>query len=1555
MNPLESLKVKLRIKPVVEEHEKVAVVVPVPTAPEKVELTKVTIVDERGTDTGFNREDLFTKLQERKMNKTVLKPTVKLSVVQEEQEKEEPQKKKAKKITKKILFQLQEEGVPIVQEGEERKEEQKDGEEVVEKVVEEEVTTKKRRTKRPTKGVILVPPEEWVDIDKVETITRLPPKKPHVNIKVSSYFMNNREKFVNFINSMFSTYREEVMDDSSEISCDNIGQSSSGEFSLLTHQKLVRDYLNLYTPYRGLLLFHGLGAGKCHAKDTPIMMSDGTIKLVQDIVEGDLLMGDDSKPRTVLSLARGQDKMYDINPIKGDKYTVNQEHILCLKASGFPKICNNHHKSNYNYNVQWIENNKFQSRTFSYNEKRAETKELAKENAYKFFEKIQNGNKTKDNIIEIAVKDYLKMSEKKKGVLKGYRVPVNFPEKELQLEPYMIGYWLGDGSSRTSSITCQDSTVLYYFAHNLKKYNLSLKYRSQYDYGISGNGRYNNNSFLNTLKDLNMINNKHIPMVYKCNSRENRLKLLAGLIDSDGHLNKNGGYDFTNTNETLMNDVIFLARGLGFSCYKNKKNTSWTYNNEKKYGTAWRIQINGAGIEEIPTLIPRKQSKSRQQIKDVLVTGITVKYIGEGDYYGFTLDGNSRYLIGDFTVTHNTLSSIAIAEGFKSNKKVIVMTPASLRRNYMEELKKYGEPIYKKNQFWQWVSTRDHPEAIDTLSSVLNLSVEYINRKKGAWLINTTKPSNYDSLEPAEIKSLDDQLDEMIQYKYKFINYNGLRRDKLKDMTNNFETNIFDDAVIVIDEAHNFISRIVNKIAKEKEIPIDRTGKKERVPYSLALILYELLLSAKNARVVLLSGTPIINYPNEIGILFNILRGYIKTWEIPLDVRSGQSVGKEKLQEIFAREKVLDYLDYSKDKVLTITRNPFGFENKVKEDTGYQGVTNKKKEFKDEKGKIHIEERGTISDTDFERRVISILENAGVSVNRAGIKINYQKALPDKFDDFVEMFIKADSGETKNMELFKRRIMGLTSYFRSAQESLMPKYEKLTDFHVIKIPMSDYQFTVYEAARAQERKQEKNSKKKKGVMDENGIYKDPTSTYRIFSRLYCNFVMPKPPGRPLPKEEREEATQLENVYEEALKETSKKGTNDLEGDAWDGEIEGDEAIEKLADATYERRIQRAIEFLKEHESTVLSPEGLEKYSPKYLNILENIQDPEHRGLHLVYSQFRTLEGIGIFKMVLEANGFAQFKIKKDASGVWNLDISEEDRGKPTFALYTGTESAEEKEIIRNIYNSDWDVKSPITTELKQIAHNNHTGEIIKVLMITASGSEGINLRSTRYVHIMEPYWHPTRVDQVVGRARRICSHKNLPEALQTVEVFLYLMTFTKKQIDSGESIELKRMDKSKRTYKIHVEGKEDKEEHIPLTSDEALFEISTIKEDVSSKIITAIKEASIDCAVYSRRGTKEQLTCLQFGEPSSTAFSYVPSYKKEEPDTVSKINKKPIEWRGKPYEFRGKKYIYRKMDKDRGNLYDWDSYHRALENPQVEPILIATAEKTPAGVVIRQI
>jgi len=502
--------------------------------------------------------------------------------------------------------------------------------------------------------------------------------------------------------------------------------------------------------------------------------------------------------------------------------------------------------------------------------------------------------------------------------------------------------------------------------------------------------------------------------------------------------------------------------------------------------------------------------------------------------------------------------------------------------------------------------------------------------------------------------------------------------------------------------------------------------------------------------------------------------------------------------------------------------------------------------------------------------------------------------------------------------------------------------------------MSDTQFGIYEAARAQERKQESSKGKKKGKLDVNGVYIEPTSTYRIFSRLFCNFVMPPAIGRPLPKEETEvqagedpskKSGAVEKIYDEVVANADKVQDED---ENREDEMEGDEIIDKLADSSYEKRLKTALDKLKRHSAEYLSPEGLAIYSPKYLHMLENIEDPDHIGLHLVYSQFRTLEGIGIFKLVLEQNGYAQFKLKKDAAGVWKIDISEEDRGKPTFALYTGTETREEKELIRKVYNGLWnDLPPSLSNELKEIAHNNNTGEIIKVLMITASGSEGINLRNTRYVHIMEPYWHPVRTEQVVGRARRICSHKELPKALQTVEVFLYLMTFSREQLLSDASIELKVQDLSKRDYQLDPDNP--KLVKIPLTSDEALFEISTIKEEVTNQLIKSIKESSIDCAIYSRTGNKEQLHCLQFGETPSTNFSFNPSMKSDEPDSMVKLNQKPIEWRGEEINLQGKLYVYREIDKKRGNIYDLDSYYQAIETPGLQPTLIGTLVKKRNG------
>jgi hypothetical protein len=1120
MNPLEKMKDRLKIKPTLEERVAVEIVVGGPKK-EELGIQKVTIRED--IDKDYQREALKEKLKESKLSKVTIKIPAK-EAIDKKIKSNAPEfqtKPKAKKIRQKLTLILEEDEA-----------EGKEEEEIV-------IVPKKRgrRTEKVAKGVAELGPEAYVQIGDAPLTDRVHPKQPNVGYKVSSYYMNNREIFVNFINSLFEPYKREFESDAADISCDNIGRGAES-FSLLTHQKIVRDYLNLYTPYRGLLLFHGLGSGK-------------------------------------------------------------------------------------------------------------------------------------------------------------------------------------------------------------------------------------------------------------------------------------------------------------------------------------------------------------------------------------------------------TASSIAIAEGMKNSKRVIIMTPASLRRNYMEELKKAGDFMYKKNQFWSWVSTDKHPEQVNTLSAILSLPVEYINRKRGAWLINIRQPSNYASLTSQDKKSLDDQLDEMIQTKYTFINYNGLRANRLKELTNNFEKNLFDDAVIVIDEAHNFISRIVNKLGKEKEIETNARGEKEHLPKSLSLKLYHYLQDARNARVVLLTGTPIINYPNEIGVLFNILRGYIKTWEIQLDVKTNKKVTTESLQELLLRDKTLDYLDYSPASgKLYITRNPLGFKNKIKESSGYLGVTNEKK---DATGNQIIDVE-MISDYDFERRLIGHLKKNNIEVITNSVKIHNYTALPDKLDSFMTRFIDPVTKNVINVESFKRRIVGLTSYFRSAQEDLLPKYEKTPEYyHVVKIPMSDYQFKVYETARQEERKMEKSTKKKQGAVDKDGIYKEATSTYRIFSRLFCNFVMPTPPGRPLPRDSRE-IKDLSDLIKDADKEDSKQ---DLDAEN-EGELEGDAALNAIGDSTYMQRIETAIQEVRSKSAEFLSPEGLQTYSPKFLHMLENIADVEYRGLHLVYSQFRTLEGIGLFTMVLEANGFAQFKLVKNLSGVWEIRIKEADIGKPTFALYTGTETAEEKEIIRNIYNGDWDfIPTYLADKLREIARNNNMGEIIKVFMITSSGSEGINLRNTRYVHIMEPYWHPVRTEQVIGRARRICSHKDLPPELQTVEVFLYLMTFSQEQIQSGDSIELKLKDLSKREPKI------------PLTSDEALYEISSIKEEVNTQLIKAIKESAIDCAIYSS-GSKENLHCLNFGEPTNSKFTYNPSISADQTDVVAALNKAKVEWSAKPITIYGVRYAGRKMNEKLYNIYDLKSYEDAKKTGG-NPILIGTLEIDDRG------
>ena len=854
-----------------------------------------------------------------------------------------------------------------------------------------------------------------------------------------------------------------------------------------------------------------------------------------------------------------------------------------------------------------------------------------------------------------------------------------------------------------------------------------------------------------------------------------------------------------------------------------------------------------------------------------------------------------------------TCSSIAIAEGIKNDKKVLIMTPASLKDNYVEELKKCGDYMYKKNQFWEFIDTKTNPQYVEYLSTILKLPQEYINTNGGAWFINVKKEPNYDILNFEDQKKINSQLDKMINYKYQFISYNGLRSSHLNGMTYGGTINPFSNKVIIIDEAHNFISRIVNKLTKKT---------------SLSMRLYNYLMDAENCKIILLSGTPIINYPNEIAILFNILRGTIRSYNCKL-VLDKKTMTKEKIEDIFKKANILNYVDLIEYNALnyeiTITQNPFGY---VKSDTN--------------KNKLAYSSDVLTSD-EFIQKIKGALEAQSLKIMGNKININGYKALPDNFDDFKALFISPNNS-INNPSMFKMRIIGLTSYFRSAQEQLMPKYNHANsnDFKIIKIPMSDFQFGVYEEARVQERKLEESNKKKKSKKTKIGaqgddIYSDSVSTYRIFSRAFCNFVFPKPDiRRPMPNNDETLEAALgvigslnddelvgKNLSEDVIDNLSISEKLDAIDGKYDADditdLEKDAATQKMGDLSYGKRIVEALKDLEKYASKYLSKTGLQSYSPKFLHILENIIDADHKGIHLLYSQFKTLEGIGILKLVLKENKFAEFKIKKNESGEYILNILSEDMNKPMFASYTGSETPEEREIIKNVLNSNWKlVPSSLVKTLQTISDNNNLGQIIKVLMITSSGAEGISLKNVRYVHITEPYWHPVRIHQVIGRAKRICSHSDLPKELQTVNVFLYLMVFSEQQLTSDLSIELRLKDISKKDKKKVI------------TSDEYLYEISSIKEEINASLLQSVKESAIDCSIHTRASSSEKdVKCFVIGNPSESKYIYTPNIDAQDKDEGMKLNKKKQVLKLNELTINKIKYAYNKETQE---LYDYDSF-----------------------------
>ena len=323
----------------------------------------------------------------------------------------------------------------------------------------------------------------------------------------------------------------------------------------------------------GGLLELPCAAGKCLGKNTPIIMFDGSIKMVQNIVVGDILMGDDSTPRNVLSTTTGNEVLYRVEKRgfgRQDAYIVNESHILSLKQFAT------------------------------------------------------------DKINDIPVKDYLLLAEKEKQALLGFRVPLLFEEKEVEIDPYTLGFWLGYHSHNMED-NIQEIMEINKNRGFLKKYGLNNK-------------------------------EKNIPMHYKCNSPKNQQKLLAGILNSHGKY-RNNHYIVYEKNDILREDIIFVARSLGFHVVFSEPEN--------------KIQIYSDLLLISPTENPD------------LTYDIRLRKMDIGHYYGFEIDGNRRFVLGDFSVTHNTVISINIITQLKK-KTLVIVNKEFLMNQWIERIRDFA-------------------------------------------------------------------------------------------------------------------------------------------------------------------------------------------------------------------------------------------------------------------------------------------------------------------------------------------------------------------------------------------------------------------------------------------------------------------------------------------------------------------------------------------------------------------------------------------------------------------------------------------------------------------------------------------------------------------------------------------------------------------------------------------------------------------------------------------------------------------------------------------------
>jgi len=670
--------------------------------------------------------------------------------------------------------------------------------------------------------------------------------------------------------------------------------------------------------------------------------------------------------------------------------------------------------------------------------------------------------------------------------------------------------------------------------------------------------------------------------------------------------------------------------------------------------------------------------------------------------------------------------------------------------------------------------------------------------------------------------------------------------------------NVLDNAFIVIDEVHNFI----NSVSSEAKT---------------ALPFYNALMKARNAKMVLLSGTPVINHPHEMGLLINLIKGPIVFQRFVFpdgvilptieEIMEGiLSVKRPEIRELISVTDTIEVQNTGSSNGtggsgggICISFVPYGFKRAEESSNFYI-----------KRAKWTWNQGETLS-----KYANAFTKYLGMPMPEITQEVRY--AFPNVREEFSSIFLDERDPMRPaviNRDLFIRRAMGTISYFRSEGMADTKPTE------VVRVIMPEKQFTEYIKVRDGEIKAER----RRAV---SRMWGSDTSTYRTFSRQVSNFAFPQSVKRMYPTDFREIAANADQTHGNF---STKK----------------DQATQ--AKIKYEGHVREIIDRIREDKTPLLAYDkgtGVWEYSAKFGSIYNDIKDPELKGPVLLYSEYRQVEGLALLEAMLIANGMYYLQIRKNKNGEYDivpkLNIAGVDGGTYEGGIFAKEydhkrfikypTQGDEARVLLDLFNGRINDYPIILQKFKE--HRGLTGEIsktddvflrggfCKVMMISSSASEGISLRNIRRVLITEPFWNMSRISQVIGRAVRMGSHSDLEEHERVVDVKLYLSTFDQSQQDNLQKNQptiWKNDQRPKVPGKIEPDRVESTDEHI--------YNLAKNKDNVSQEFLKMLQQGSIDCVMNAPKNnpgmTKanqmhELGECYQFPENDDpTSLSSVP-------------------------------------------------------------------------------